>query len=303
MMRHAISICLASLAWPAFADVPVVVADIPPVHALVAAVMGDLGQPELLLTKGADAHDFALGPSQAAKVAGADLLFWIGPAMTPWLGRAIEGTGVKGHGVALLDAPGTHLMTFADAGARGVDLADKLAEHGPIDPHAWLDPANAKVWIDLIAAELSASDAPNAATYAANAVAAKTRIDAATTEVKASMAQVGDAPVVLFHDAYAYFATAFGLNVAGTIAQSDAATPGAARIAEVHQILADTKATCIFPEANHDPKYIAVVTEGTAVKIGDALDPEGALLNPGPDLYPALLRNLAAALAACLARP
>lgn len=303
MMRHTLSICLTSLAWPAFADVPVVVADIPPVHALVATVMGDLGQPELLLTKGADAHDFALSPSQAAKVAGADLLFWIGPGMTPWLGRAIEGTGVAGHSVALLDAPGTRLLTFAEAGASGVELADKLEEHEPIDPHAWLDPANAKVWIDLIATELSASDPPNAATYGANAAAAKTGIDTVVGEVRSTMAPVGNTPVVLFHDAYAYFSKSFGLNIAGTISQSDAATPSAARIAEVHQVLADAKAVCIFPEANHDPKYIAVVTEGTAVKIGGALDPEGALLNPGPDLYPALLRNLATTLAECLARP
>jgi zinc transport system substrate-binding protein len=302
-MRYTISFILASLtATPALADVPDVVTDIPPVHALVAQVMGDLGQPVLLLDKGADAHDFALRPSQAAAVEGADLLFWIGPGMTPWLERAIAGTGVKGKVTGLLDAPGVHLLTFAEEGATGGDLAEKLEEHGPVDPHAWLDPANAKIWLDLIAADLAAADAEHASIYTANAGAAKAGIDALTAEVKATMAPVGSAPVVLFHDAYAYYAAAFGLNIAGTISESDAARPGAARIAEVQGVLAGAKAVCIFPETNHDPKYVATVTEGADVKVGGALDPEGSSYDPGPGLYAALLRGLAQTLAECVTR-
>ena len=70
-MRHIIPLLL--LATPALAEVPSVVTDIPPVHALVAQVMGDLGQPVLLLAKGADEHDFQLRPSQAGAVADAGL--------------------------------------------------------------------------------------------------------------------------------------------------------------------------------------------------------------------------------------
>ncbi|MDK2776005.1 MAG: zinc ABC transporter substrate-binding protein, partial [Tabrizicola sp.] len=65
-MRYIIALALT--ATPALAEVPRVVTDIPPVHALVAQVMGELGQPELLLAKGADEHDFQLKPSQAGAV-------------------------------------------------------------------------------------------------------------------------------------------------------------------------------------------------------------------------------------------
>ena len=68
-MRYIIT--FLATATPALAEVPQVVTDIPPVHSLVAQVMGDLGQPELLLAKGADEHDFQLRPSQAGAVAGA----------------------------------------------------------------------------------------------------------------------------------------------------------------------------------------------------------------------------------------
>ena len=94
-MRYTISLATASvlacLVTPAAAEVPRVITDIPPVQALVAQVMADLGAPVLLLDKGADAHSFQLRPSQAAALAEADLVVWIGPEMTPWLDRAVGG--------------------------------------------------------------------------------------------------------------------------------------------------------------------------------------------------------------------
>ena len=89
-MRYIISLPLAILPLPLMAEVPAVVTDIPPVHALVSQVMGDLGTPELLLAKGADEHDFQLKPSQAGAVAEAGLVVWIGPELTPWLDSALE---------------------------------------------------------------------------------------------------------------------------------------------------------------------------------------------------------------------
>ena len=97
-MRYIISPAIATLAFalPALAEVPKVVTDIHPVHALVAQVMGDLGTPDLLLERGASEHDFQLRPSQAASLADADLVVWIGPELTPWLNRALDGIGENG---------------------------------------------------------------------------------------------------------------------------------------------------------------------------------------------------------------
>ena len=103
-MRYTISLAMASLvALPALAEVPAVVTDIAPVHALVAMVMGDLGTPVLLLDKGADPHDFQLRPSQAQAVATAGLVVWIGPQMSTCTrspgavtrGAARRGTGAR----------------------------------------------------------------------------------------------------------------------------------------------------------------------------------------------------------------
>ncbi|MGQ0567643.1 MAG: zinc ABC transporter substrate-binding protein [Gemmobacter sp.] len=316
-MRYTISFALASLiAAPTLAEVPAVVTDIAPVHSLVAMVMGDLGSPVLLLDRGANPHDFQLRPSQAQAVAGAGLVVWIGPAMSPWLDRALDGTGTRGAQLALLTANGTETRAFAEnehhggkghdhaAEAEGDDDAAEAGDHGPAhdgtDPHAWLDPHNAGTWVGLIASELSRLDPANAVAYAANADAAKARIETLDRKIAARLAPVKDRPFVVFHDAFGYFTAHYGLSPAGAIAPGDAASPGAARLRDLTETARGS--VCIFTEVNHDADLSIQMAEGAGARLGEPLDPEGVMLEPGPGLYPALLTGLADALADCLAQ-
>ena len=67
------------------ADVPRVATDIAPVHSLVAMVMEGVGTPDLIIPSGATPHSYAMRPSEARALAQADMVIWIGPALTPWL--------------------------------------------------------------------------------------------------------------------------------------------------------------------------------------------------------------------------
>lgn len=334
-MRYTISLLCSSLAaaLPAFAEVPRVVTDIPPVQSLAAMVMGNLGQPAVLLDRGANAHDFQLRPSQAAALAEAELVIWVGPEMTPWLDRTLDGLSGDGARLALLTVEGTATRSFAEAdahdhagenhghdhGEAGHDEAkekeaghdheagheaghdhDHDHAHDGTDPHAWLDPGNAALWLTAIAAELSRLDPANAGVYSANSVTAAEGIAALDAGIAAQLQPVAGTPFVVFHDAYGYLADHYGLTVAGAVALGDAASPGAAHLKELQGQLAAGQALCIFPEANHDPKLVAVMAEGTGVKLGGALDPEGSQLDPGPALYAALMDELAETLVACL---
>lgn len=331
-MRYIISLARTTLIVSAFsvpalwsgiaaAQVPDVVTDIPPVHALVSQVMGDLGTPTLLLTKGASEHDFQLRPSQAAALADAELVVWIGPELTPWLERAMQGL-TTAQSLALLDAPETATRAFSEDGAHMHEdehgdeghaaedaQADEHADHenehdhhGGTDPHAWLDPANAKAWLDLIAARLSDLDRANAATYAANAAQARTALDALDARITARLAPVKDRPIVVYHDAYGYFAAHYGLQIFGSVALGDATAPGAAKLAALQQALASDQAICVFPEAQHDPALVERLVEGTSLRLGPALDPVGSTLAAGAGAYGALLENLAEAITGCLAQ-
>lgn len=319
-MRYTISFALASLlAAPALAEVPRVVSDLPPVQSLVAQVMGDLGRPELLLDRGADAHSFQLRPSQARHLAEADLVVWIGPDMTPWLDRALGGGPQRQ--LRLADVEGTHRQAFGATAAHDhgpeADHADDHGHDAPaddhgaeheghadhshqgLDPHLWLDPGNAGVWLGAIAAELGRLDPDHAATYAANAETARAAVQALDAETAGRLAPARGQPFYVFHDAYGYFAAHYGLSVAGSIAAGDAASPGAAHLVALQKAMADAP-RCIFPEAQHDPKLVQRIAEDTGAKIGPALDPEGSTLEPGPELYGQLIRGLAEGIASCV---
>ncbi len=344
------------------ADVPAVITDTPVVHSLTAQVMGDLGEPALLLDRGADPHNFQLRPTQARSLAEADMIFWVGPEMTPWLQRAIDGVEARGEIVTLLTADGVRLQEYAHGHTHDHDHGHDHDDHGHdhddhghdhddhghdhddhghdhddhghdhddhghdhddhghdhddhghdhddhghdhhhdgTDPHAWLDPHNAAAWVRAIAAHLSERDPDNADIYAANAAAAIADIEALEAEIAEMTEGLGAFPVVAFHDAYGYFSDRFGINVVGTITLGDAAAPGAARLAELRDQLADGEVVCIFPEVNHSSRYVDMLVEGTDVRVGALLDPAGVALDFGPDLYATLMRNLARDIAACV---
>lgn len=347
-MRYIISTAFATLATalPTFAEVPRVVTDIHPVHSLVAQVMGDLGTPDLLLERGASEHDFQLRPSQAASLAEADLVVWIGPELTPWLDRALSGLGEGSAQLALLTVPGTETRQFSEDGAHsghdheakdtsaanehdhdhGHDHAAKASHdhghdhgneqtesaghddhghdhghsHEGVDPHAWLDPENAQLWLTAIAAELARIDPANAATYTANATAAAKTVATLDAELATTLAPLKGKPIVVYHDAYGYLAARYGLDVFGSVALGDATAPGAARLAELRKGVAAGMPVCLFPEAQHDPGLIEQLAEGTGARIGGALDPNGSMQEPGPEAYGALLRSLAKTLVDCV---
>ena len=284
--KFGVTLALALAPLTVWAKVPDVVVDLPVVGGLVAAVIGDLGQPVILLERGADAHDFQLRPSQAGAVDRAGLVIWIGAEMSPWLDRALLASGNGAASVPLLQAPGVTLRPF-----NGVA--------GTIDPHAWFDPANAKAWVDAALAALAAADPANAATYGANANRARADIDAVDAQVRAILEPVGDLPVIMFHDAFGYFAATYGLNIVATIEEGDAADPGAARIAAIRALLQPGGKVCAFPEATRDPAFLRTIAEGNSLHIGAALDPEAVTLEPGPGLYRALMIGVATAIADC----
>ena len=174
-MKHILSIGFIFAATHLSAAPLKVVTDTTVVHSLTAMVMDGVGTPELLLDRGADAHSFQLRPSQAASVAEANLIIWLGPQMTAWLERPIANLGAEATKLELLKLEGLSLRDYGDARDHDHDHDhdDGDSSGESIDPHAWLDPANALIWLDAISAELSALDPENAPLYAKNTLAAK----------------------------------------------------------------------------------------------------------------------------------
>ena len=310
-MKHRLAclssfVALASLAvLPAMAA-PRVVTDIPPVQSLAARVMQGVGEPESILPPGATPHGYSMRPSEAARLAAADIVFWVGEGLTPWLGDAVESLAADALSVELMEAPGVALLEFREDGHEDHDgdrdrkeREDTHEHHGGMDPHIWLDPDNARAMLAEMAARLAAIDPANADAYAANAAGGAAELDALTERVEAIVAPARGKSFFTAHDAYAYFEHRFEIESEGSVALSDAASPGPARLDRIRSEMREHGVVCVFVEPQLDPKLAQTAAEGTGARIA-ALDPVGAALDAGPGLYAALIEGLAESLADCL---
>ena len=172
-------------------------------------------------------------------------------------------------------------------------------DHSGLDPHAWLDPQNAAVWVDVIADRLAELDPENAAAYAENAAEAKDELTALTREIDGEIAAVRGTNYIVFHDAYQYFGNRFDIPASGAIRLGDASEPSPARIEKIQDTVAELNVACVFAEPQFNRGMIEAVFQGTQAEIG-VLDPLGSGMEPGPDMYPQLLRNLSDSLTNCL---
>jgi zinc transport system substrate-binding protein len=180
----------------------------------------------------------------------------------------------------------------------GNDKHDDHDEHGA-DPHVWLDPINAIVLVEEIKKALISADPKNKPTYEANAKSTIYNLNELIEEIDAELKPVKGRGYIVFHDAYQYFENRFGVSAIGSITVSPEVLPGAERIRELQNKVKELDATCVFSEPQFKPKLVTTVTENTNAGTG-VLDPLGASINDGPQLYFTLIRNMASSLKKCL---
>lgn len=137
-MTRTLSCSLAALfsATTAFADAPKVITDFGPTQGIVARVMDGVAVPTALLTGTDTPHDFALRPSQARDVSNADLVVWIGHAMSPWLEDPLENLGADATQIELLETEGWTLLANRDEDGDEDDHDAHDDEHDDDEEHA-----------------------------------------------------------------------------------------------------------------------------------------------------------------------
>ena len=301
------------------ADREGVAVSIKPLHSLVSAVMQGVATPQLIVAGAGSEHSYSLKPSDARTLQNAKLIFWAGPSMETFLERPLESLGADAKIIALSESPGLKRLKMREGGA--FELHDHAADphdhadeadghvhtttegeahdHDEYDLHFWLDPDNGIVLVRNIAAILAESDPANAEKYKANAENYVQRLQTLTAKISSELQPVQNKPFIVFHDAYQYFEHRFDLQAAGSITVSPEKAPGAARLQAIRDKIKSLGATCVFSEPQFESKLVRSVLDGTEAKTG-VLDPLGAELADGPDLYPQLIENLALSLKNCL---
>ena len=321
-----ISAVATLLGSSAIADVPNVSVDIAPLHSLVASVMNGVGVPNLIIPPGSSPHDHQLRPSEAKAMQDANIVFWMGEELTPWMENAVKTLSSDASVTTFLENDKTSLLEFREGALfeahdheeehddeehdehdddehdDGHDEHDDEEHdehgHGSHDPHAWLSPNNAKAWLDVIAAQLSSYDPENAGVYFTNAASTKSEIEMMIAEINLALDPIRGGKFIVFHDAYQYFENDFDFRASGAISIGDASDPSPARIAKIQKRIRDEEINCVLAEPQYKANLVQTVMEGSQANT-NVIDPLGVGLKPGVSLYNKLIKNMAQSLANC----
>jgi zinc transport system substrate-binding protein len=285
-----LTICSMTIAGTAKAEAPLrLVASIKPIHSLLSALSEGVAKPELLIKGQASPHGFSLRPSEARLIAEADLLFWVGPSLESFLKKPVASLGAK-RAIALQNLSGMKL--------REGEHGDHGHEH-EIDGHLWLDIANMRIFLRE-AAKLIGERRPAATErITANLKNLETKLNNLDEELRTVIAPLKGKPYIVFHDAYGYFEASYGLKSVGVVSVNPESKPSAKKLSDLKRLIGTSGAVCVFREPQFDAAFALTLIARTKAKIG-TLDPLGADLPDGPELYFQLLRKLAAGFAECL---
>ena len=317
---------------PANAEIKVVTS-IKPIHSLASYLMDGVAKPDLIVDGYASPHGFALKPSHAKMLQRADLIFWVGEDLENFLEKPLNSIAKKAEKIELLEIKGLTKLKFRERNVfdehddHGHDDHAKKEDdhddhdhdkeghkeddhddhdhdehgheghaHGEYDPHIWLDPMNAKLILSEMAEHLIENDQKNEAKYKANLKKAHKDLDKLTKKVKSELNK--DFKSIVFHDAYQYFEKRFDINVLGALTVNTDVMPGAEQLAEIREIIEHDKVSCVFSEPQFNPDIIKAVAKDMNIQTG-VIDPLGATLNPGKDLYFDLISNMSESFKGC----
>ena len=321
---------------PAKAELKVVTS-IKPIHSLASYLMDGIGKPDLIVDGYASPHGFSMKPSHAKMLQNAELIFWVGEDLESFLEKPLSSIAKKAEKIELIEIKGLNVLKFRernifdkhnhdnhddhddhdDHGKKEEhndhddhDDHGKKEEHdehddhddheghahGEYDPHIWLDTMNAKAMLNEMAEHLIENDPKNEAKYKSNLDKALKDIDKLTIEVMTELNN--SVSSIVFHDAYQYFEKRFNVNVLGAFTVNTDVMPGAEQLAEIREIIEHDKVACVFSEPQFNPDIINAVAKDMKIKTG-VLDPLGATLDSGKDLYFKLIRNMSASFKGC----
>ena len=298
-----------------------VVASIKPIHSLASYLMDGVAKPDLIVDGYSSPHGFSLKPSHAKMLQNADIIFWVGEDLENFLVKPLNSIAKKAEKIELMEIKGLEKLKFRERnifdGHEGHDehghdedghKEDDHDEHGhdehgheghahgEHDPPIWLDPENAKVILNEMVEHLIENDEKNASTYKKNLKKAQKDLDKLLKKVKSDLNK--DFKSIVFHDAYQYFEKRFDVNVLGAFTVNTDVMPGAEQLAEIREIIEHDKVSCIFSEPQFNPDIINAVAKDMDIQTG-VLDPLGATLDPGKDLYFDLIKNMSKSFKGC----
>lgn len=254
---------------------------------VVAQVGGDRIALNVIVAPGSDAHVVQPTPAQARQVAAARVVVSHGLGLEGWLPRLEKAAGFRGK--ALRVAQGLPALKPAAGKAHGHGH-----HHHDVDPHTWQDVARVRLWLPRIADALCGADAAGCDGYRARAAAYDRRLEALDAEIRQAWAAVPEAErkVITSHDAFGYYAAAYGVRFLAPQGVSTEAQPSAKGVAQLVRQVKAERIRALFVESIADPRLIEQIGRETGVRPAGRLYSDSLSPADGPAAsYEAMMRH------------
>jgi zinc/manganese transport system substrate-binding protein len=234
-------------------------------------VGGDAVDVHQILSPNTDPHDYEPRPDDVTTTADAKIVFTNGDNLDSWMDKVVDDSGS--------DAKVVDLGTTAPVKLPGESSGPEASHY---DPHWWHDPRNAEGAVRQIAAQLSAVDPADRATFEANAAAYEAKLKRLDAGIASCIDGVpaGERKLVTDHDAFGYFANRYGIDVVGAVipSQTTQAQPNAQDLSDLVDLVRKEGVTAVFPESSLSPKLAETIASQTGASAsytlyGDTLGP------------------------------
>jgi zinc/manganese transport system substrate-binding protein len=241
---------------------------------------GDNVTVESLVGAGEDAHAFNPSPTDVTDLVRADLIIINGLGFEGWLDRLMSST------------QNMPKIVVASAGISPLNAEDEKQghkhnhghDHGELDPHAWQNVANARIYAKNIASALIAKDPDRKSIYEANLARYDSDLEKLDKTIRNAIEAipVGKRKLVTTHDAFGYFEEAYGIEMIAALGVANDAQPSAKDIARIIRQIRDEAVPAVFLETIIDPRLARRLSTESGAKIGGTLYSDALSEKNGP---------------------
>ncbi len=245
---------------------------------LVSEVGGDRVSVRSLVPPGGEPHTFDPRPSDVTAFADADLVVMNGLGLDDWVVDLMSDAGSDAPVLVLgEDLPGAEYIGGE--------------EEGGTNPHLWLDVAYAIGYVGRIEAALTTADPEGTDAYARGADAYRAELEDLDAYARTELGAIPESQrrIVSFHDAFPYFARAYGLTVVGTVVEAPGQDPSAGQVAALIDEIEGTGVSAIVSENQFPADLVEQIAAETGVEVVSDLYSD-SLGDPPGDSYVGLIR-------------
>ena len=281
-----------------------IISSVKPIAFITQAVSDGVTNTDILLPDGASPHTYSLKPSDLAKIKTAELIIWVGEDLETFMPTVLKSID-NNKQIELMDIP--TIKSLLRTSTNNHDQQETHSHnndsdhdhHGEYDEHIWLSPKIAKEIAQAVHDKLITIYPDKKDIIDENLNEFTVKLAETEQNIAKKLINVQNNGYFVFHDAYGYFESQFGLKNLGSFTINPAVQPGVQTVYAIKRELKEHQAVCIFREPQFSPAVIEKIVNGTDVRIGE-LNPLGTDITLSKNAYSQFLLKLTQQLLDCL---